>query len=94
MTIWKNDYKKQYKTERSSLNLNKDRSGRWKTERAQENINRLQEKLIENPRILARKNGLEISKSTFNRITKLDLKWLPYKMDIRKERKRKNYLLN
>ena len=35
----------------------------------------------------ALKNGLHIiSKSKFNRLTKLDLKWNPYKMHVRKER--------
>ena len=60
--------------EGSSLNLNKDHSGRRRTERAQENINLLQGKLTDDLRISSRKNGLNISKSTFNRITKLDLK--------------------
>ena len=69
------------------MNLDKDRSGRRRTERTQENINLLQEKLIEDPRISARKNGLDISKSSFNRITKRDLKWYPYKMHVRNERK-------
>ena len=55
-----------YKTEGSSLNLNKYNSGRRRTECAQENINLFQEKLIKNSRISARKNGLDISKSTFN----------------------------
>ena len=74
-------------TEGSSLNLNKDRSGRRRTERTQKNINLLKEKLIEDPRISVRKNGLDISKSTFNRITKNDLKQHPYKMHVRKESK-------
>ena len=39
MTIWQKG--KKHKTEESSLNLNKDRSGRRKTERSQENINLL-----------------------------------------------------
>ena len=59
------------------LNLNKDRSGRRRTERTQDNINFLQEKLIEDLRISARMNGFVISKSTFNRITKRDLKLHP-----------------
>ena len=63
MTIRKNV--KKYKTKRSSLNLNKDRSGRRRPERTQENIN-LQEKLTKDPRISATKNALDISKSTFN----------------------------
>ena len=75
-----------YKTEGSSFNINKDRSGRRRTERTQENINLFQEKLIYYPRISA-KNGLEISKSTINWITKRDLKLNFYKMHVRKERK-------
>ena len=72
ITIWKNV--KKYTTEGLSLNLNKDRSGRKRTEHSQENINILQEKLIEDTRISARKNGFDFSKSTFNRITFHDLK--------------------
>ena len=76
---------KKYKTEGSSFNSNKDRSGRRKTERTQEDIN-LQEKLIEDQRISARKNYFDIGKSTCSRITKRDLKWHPYKMHRRIER--------
>ena len=54
--------------------------------------NILHEKLTEDPRISARKNGLDISKNTFNRITRLNLKCHPYKMHARKERK--NYKLS
>ena len=46
----------------------------------------LQEKIIEDPRISASKNSLDISKSTFNRITKRDLEWHPNKMHVRLER--------
>ena len=84
MTIRKNV--KKYKTEGSSLDRNKDRSGRMRSERTLENINILQEKLIDDLRISVRKNGLNISKSTFNRITKRYLKWHPYKMHVIKER--------
>ena len=84
ITIWKNV--KTYETGGSSLNLNTDRKGHRRTERTQESIN-LQEMLIEDQRISARKNGLDISKRTFNRITKRDLKWHSYKMYARKERK-------
>ena len=78
---------KKYKTEGCSLNLNKDRAGRRRTEHTQEIINLLLEKLVEATRILARKNDLNINKSRFKRITKRDLKWHPYKMLVRKERK-------
>ena len=69
-----------------SLNLNKDHSGRRRTERTQENINLLQDKLIKDLRISARKNGLDI-KSTLNRITKRVLKCHLYKVHVRKESK-------
>ena len=72
ITMWKNIMK--YKTKGSSLNLNKDRSDRSRTERTQEIIDLLQEKFIEDPRISARRIGLDISKSIFNRIPKHDLK--------------------
>ena len=58
MTIWKDVIK--LKTEGSRLSLNKDRSSCRRTERTQENINLLQEKLIEDQRISARKNSLDI----------------------------------
>ena len=68
MTIWKNV--KKYRTEGSSLNVNKDRSGGRRTDHTQENINLIQEMRIEDLIISAEKNGLDISKNTFNRITK------------------------
>ena len=48
--------------------------------------NLLHENIFEDLRISARKNGLGISKSKLNKITKRDLKWHPYKMHVRKER--------
>ena len=74
-----------YKTKGSSINLNKDHSGRKRTERTQENINLFQEKFIDDPRISARNNGFDISKTTFYQIPKRDLKWHPYKMHVGKE---------
>jgi len=67
-TIWANVNK--FKTEGTTLNLNKERSGCRRTERTPENINLVREKLIETPKITTRRNGLDISKSTFNRIVK------------------------
>ena len=63
MTISK--YVKMSKSEVLSINQKKDRSGRRRTERTQEN-NPLQKTLIEDPRILATKNDLDIRKSNFN----------------------------
>ena len=75
MTTWKNVKKVQA----------------WKVQAAREedlygeNINLLQEKLIEDPRISARKNDLNISNNTFNRITQRDLKWHPCMLHVIKE---------
>ena len=84
ITMWKKA--KRYKIERSRLNLNNDHSSRRRTERIQKNFSLLQEKLIMELTISARMNGLDISMSTFNRITKRDLKWHPNKMHVGKER--------
>lgn len=82
-TIWTNV--KKFKTEGTTLNLNKERSGCRRTERTPENINLVREKLIETPKISTRRNGLDISKSTFNRIVKKDLSYHAYKMHVRHE---------
>ena len=48
MTIWKNT--KIHKTEESSSNINKDRSGRKRTQNVhRKKMNRFQNKLIEDP---------------------------------------------
>ena len=52
---------KNTKSERSSLYLSRYHSGRRRTKHAKKNFYLLQEKLINDPRISARKNGLEIS---------------------------------
>ncbi|KAF2359564.1 Protein of unknown function DUF4817 [Trinorchestia longiramus] len=75
VTIWKNVRK--YKTEGTSLNLNKGRSARKRTERAPKNVEIVHQALFANSDIFSRKNGLGKSKSTFNRIVKLELKWHP-----------------
>ncbi|KAF2349663.1 Protein of unknown function DUF4817 [Trinorchestia longiramus] len=73
MTIWRNVTR--YRTEGTSLNLNKGRSGWKRTGRSEENVRIVQRALTENPQISARKSGLDVTKSTFNRIITLDLKW-------------------
>ncbi|KAF2365785.1 Protein of unknown function DUF4817 [Trinorchestia longiramus] len=75
MTIRRNVTR--YRTERTSLNLNEGRSGRKRTGRSEENVRIVQGELTENPQISARKSGLDVTKSTFNRIITLDLKWHP-----------------
>ena len=67
-----------------SCNLNKGRSGRRRTERCLENIQAVREALENQedgaPRISARRNGLGLTSATFNRITRLDLGFHPYRM--------------
>ena len=85
-TIFRNFIK--YNQHGTSLNRNAVRSGRPKSGRSNENIDRVQETLKDNPdNIACRRNGLGLSKSTFNRICKIDLKWHPYKMRERHELK-------
>ena len=65
-------------------NQNAGRSGRLRTVRVPENINLVQEIIEENNApVTSRKNGLEITKSSFNRITKEDLNFHPYKISVR-----------
>ncbi|KAF2351688.1 Protein of unknown function DUF4817 [Trinorchestia longiramus] len=81
MTIWRNVTR--YRTEGTSLNLNKGRSGRKRTGRSEENVRIVQGALAENSQISARKSGLDDTTFTFNRIITLDSKWHPYKMHVR-----------
>ncbi|KAF2345914.1 hypothetical protein FHG87_023330, partial [Trinorchestia longiramus] len=48
-----------------------------------ENVRIIQGALTENLQISARKSELDVTKSTFNRIIILDLKWPPYKIHLR-----------
>lgn len=52
-------------------------SGRRRTARSLENVQRVQESLTENGKNSSRRNGLNMTKSTFNRITK-ELHFHPY----------------
>ena len=73
-----------YRTHATSLNRNTGNSGAPTTVRTPETIDAVRQLLQENPRTCARGNGL-VSKSTFNRITKIDLRFHPYQMKIRHE---------
>jgi hypothetical protein len=86
MTIHRNVIK--YRQHATSQNRNSKNSGRRRTGRSNENIDRVQEALEENPRgIVCRRNGLGLTRATFNRIVSLDLKWHPYKIRVRHELK-------
>ena len=70
-----------YRTHATSLNR---KTGAPTTVRTPETIDAVRQLLQENPCTCARGNGL-VSKSTFNRITKIDLRFHPYQMKIRHE---------
>ena len=75
-----------YREHGTSKNLNQGRSGRPKTARSANNIQRVRESLTHNPRQSSRRNDLgNITKSSFNRIAWLDLKFHPYKIQRRHE---------
>ena len=70
---------KKYRNHAMSINRNKENSGRKRSARTVENIEAVRALLERNPRVCARDNGL-LTKSSFNRITKRDLKFHPYHM--------------
>ena len=73
----RNNFKK-YRDEGTSQNLCKQRSGRPKPARSLRNICAVRHALNRNPDMTARRNTLpNLSKSSFNRITKYELKWHP-----------------
>ena len=80
---------KKYRNHATSLNRNKENSGR-RSARTAENIGVVRALLERNPRVCARDNVL-LTKSSFNRITKRDLKFHPYHMYIRHELKDNNF---
>lgn len=80
-TILKNVRK--YSREGTSLNCNKGNSGRRRTTRSEENIADVRALLEENPHVSARHNPIQISRAGFNRITRLDIRWHPYRMHVR-----------
>lgn len=72
-----------YAREGTSLNLNKNRSGRRRTVRTAENVERVRTMLDERPNeVSCRRNHVGMSKTTFNRVTRENLKWHPYKIHL------------
>ena len=75
-----------YQNTETSLNRNKGNSGRRRTGRiSEENLAAVRELLEENPHVSSRRNPVAVTQSTFNRITRLDLPWHPYRMHVRHE---------
>ena len=83
-TVLKNFRK--YQNTGTSLNRNKSSSGSRRTARNEASIAAVRELLEETPRgVGARRDAVAVSKSSFNRITKLDIRWHPYRMHVRHE---------
>ncbi|KAF2344937.1 Protein of unknown function DUF4817 [Trinorchestia longiramus] len=80
-TIWKNTNK--YQQEGTSRNLNKGCSGRKRTARSEEHVKNVQNLLLQTLRVLVERNGLPLTKSSFNRIVVCDLHLYPYKIQVR-----------
>ena len=75
---------KKYLEHGTSLNLNKQFSGRPRTQRTLANIEAVRRELGENPRNFSiRRNNLDLAPTTLHRIIKEDLKWHPYRMLVR-----------
>lgn len=74
-----------YQNTGTSLNRNKGNSGRRRTGRSEGNIAAVRELLEQNPHVSSRRNPIAIPQATFNRITRLDLRWHPYRMHVRHE---------
>ena len=61
------------------LNRNKGNSGRLVTKRTPENIQLVYQQIEEHERFSTRRNELNLSRSTIQRIIKKDLNYYPYK---------------
>lgn len=66
------------------LNRHADASGRRKTARTDANIARVRRAIRHDPNLSSRRNPLpDLSQTTFNRITRKDLNYHPYKIQVR-----------
>ena len=69
---------KKYQEHGTSANRNKGKSGHQRTARSAESIRRVHRSLQRNGVTSARRNGLGLSRSSFNRIVRCDLRFHPY----------------
>ena len=75
-----------------SLNRNRGNSGRPRSGRSPRNIAAVRWELNRNPTATIRRNNVpQVSRSTFNRIVNLDLRWHPYKLIHRHALRRGDY---
>ena len=71
---------RKFRTHGTTHNRNAFNCGRLRTARSEENAAMLRAALQENGRITSRRNGLNLSQSTFSRLTRFDLNLYPYRM--------------
>ena len=88
-TVYENVRK--YRNHGTSLNRNKNNSGRRISIRTQENIESVRDLLIENPTLSTRRNESGLSQTSFSRIVRDDLKWHPYRIHVRHGLKEHDY---
>ena len=69
---------KKYSDHGTSLNRNRGNSGRPRTARSVENVARVRRSLQRNGNLSARRNGLGISRASFSRIIRSDLRFYTY----------------
>ena len=82
---------RKYHEHGTSSNLNQGRSGRRRTARSAENIELVRDLLENNPRVSVRRNGSNISNTSFHRIIKHDLNYYPYVLITRQELKENDF---
>lgn len=82
---------KKFRDRGSVLNQNANRSGRSRTGRSAENVALVRQALEDDPHVSARRNGIGLPAATFNRITRLDLNWYPYRMKVRHKLDERDY---
>ncbi|KAF2345954.1 Protein of unknown function DUF4817 [Trinorchestia longiramus] len=74
-----------FRTRGTISNLNKGNSGPLKTVRTNENIERVRQVITENPKVSKRRNGTELSSSSFQRIARNDLQYYPYRAKVKQQ---------
>ena len=66
----------------TSCNRNKGNSGLRRMTRTVENVQRVREILETDPSVSARRNPSGLPKTCFNKMTRLDLRWHPYMIQV------------
>ena len=75
----------------TTKNLHKDRCGRHRTARTAANTQAVENEILNNARATCRRNNLQLSPASFHRITRLDLRFHPYRIHKRHSLKQADY---